>query len=91
MQDVKVDLEDDRFDVTYRPTRVDLEQLLGTVRELGYQPTVVETKVVGTKAGVNEASAERVDLSALPRILADVFVQARKAAKPVLVHFTGPG
>ncbi len=86
MQDVKVDLKDDRFDVTYSPARVNLEQLLKTVRELGYEPRVVETKV-----GVSEDTAERVDLSALPRSLADVFVQARKAGKPVLVHFTGPG
>ncbi len=86
MQDVKVDLEDDRFDVTYSPARVNPEQLLETVRELGYEPKVVETKVA-----VNEATAERVDLSALPKSLADVFVQARKAGKPVLVHFTGPG
>jgi hypothetical protein len=86
VQDVKVDLKDDRFDVTYSPAKVNLEQLLETIRELGYEPRVVETKV-----GVDEDTAERVDLSALPRSLADVFVQARKAGKPVLVHFTGPG
>ena len=55
-------------------------------RDLGYEPKVVETKV-----GVHENTDERVDLSALPRSLADVFAQARKAGKPVLVHFTGPG
>ena len=86
MQDVKVDLEDDRFDVTYSPAGVNLEQLLKTVRELGYNPRVVEAKVLA-----HEDTAERVDLSALPRSLADVFAQAGKAGKPVLVHFTGPG
>ena len=86
MQDVKADLKDDRFDVTYSPARVNLEQLLKTVRELGYDPKVVETKVL-----VNEDTAERVDLSTLPRSLVDVFAQAEKAGKPVLVHFTGPG
>ena len=91
MQDVRVDLEDDRFDITYSPAKVNLEQLLETVRGLGYEPRVVETNAVETKVGANEATTEQVDLSALPRSLADVFVQARKAGKPVLVHFTGPG
>ena len=86
MQGVQVDLQDDRFDVTYSPAKVNLEQLLETVRDLGYEPRVVETKV-----GVNADTVERVDLAALPGSLADVFAQARKAGKPVLVHFTGPG
>ncbi len=81
-----MDLADDRFDVTYSSARVNPEQLLETVRDLGYDPEVVETKV-----GVNADTDQRVDLAALPGSLADVFAQARKAGKPVLVHFTGPG
>ena len=86
MLDVRVDLADDRFDVTYSAAQVGVKQLLETVRGLGYDP-----EVVTTRTGVTEDTVERVDLSLLPKSLADVFAQAKAAGKPVLVHFTGPG
>ena len=82
---MQVDLKDDRFDVTYSPAKVNVEQLLKTVRDLGYQPKIVERKVAVTE------TLERVNTSALPKSLAAVFARAREAHKPVLVHFTGPG
>ena len=82
-----VDLADDRFDVTFDSTLVSVADVLGAIRDLGYDPEVVDTPVVRT------AVADRIDLDAatLPDDLRALFVEAAAKDKPVLVEFSGPG
>lgn len=85
---MQVDLEHDRFDITYDPTRVAVADLLGSIRRLKYEPAVVERPST-TKQGV--ATRVDVDVAELPPELARLFAEARKSRKSVLVHFSGPG
>jgi hypothetical protein len=83
---VQVDLEDDRFDITYDPARVDVDRLLGVIRRLEYEPRVVERA-----HGSGPAVPTRVDVADLPPVLASLFAEARTSGKPVLIAFSGPG
>ena len=83
---MRVDLKDDRFDITYDPTRVGVDRLLGVIRKLEYEPRVVE-RAHGSGPDV----PTRVDVAALPPVLADLLAEARTSRKPVLLAFSGPG
>ncbi len=83
---MQVDLEDDRFDVTYNPREVSSDTLLEAVRKLDYTPQLV------TRAeGGGEAPADQVDAAQLPKELAALFAKARESNKVVLLKFSGPG
>lgn len=81
-----MDLEEDRFDVTYDAGRVATDVLLDVIRKLEYEPVVV-----GSAAGASKSGTTQVDLAALPEELATLFGEARDASKPVLLRFSGPG
>ncbi len=81
-----MDLEKDRFDVTYDAGRVAINALLDAIRKLEYEPVVVESTPGTSKSGTTQ-----VDLGALPEELAKLFGEARDASKPVLLQFSGPG
>lgn len=83
---MQVDLEDDRFDVTYDPKRIAVADLLGAIRKHDYKPVVVERTA---SSGTTEVGS--VDTAKLPAELAELFAEARKANKTVLVRFSGPG
>ena len=80
-----VDLADDRFDVRFDPNRVSAADLLRTIRDLDYEPEVVEAPSDPV------VIAERVDVASLPDSLGELFEQAKKTGRPVLVEFSGPG
>ena len=82
----KVDLKDDRFDVTFNPGRVSVDALLDAIRKLEFEPVVVKSASMASKSGPN-----RVDISTLPEALAKLLAKAGKANKPVLLRFSGPG
>jgi hypothetical protein len=83
---VRVDLKDDRFDITYDPSRVGVDRLLRVIRRLEYEPRVVE-RAQGSGPGVPTC----VDVADLPPVLASLFAEARTSGKPVLLAFSGPG
>jgi hypothetical protein len=83
---VQVDLGDDRFDVTYDGEMTSVDDLLASIQKLEFEPVVVEHEV-GSKADV----VTKIDVAALPDDLRDLFAEAGKAAKPVLIRFSGPG
>lgn len=82
-----MDLADDRFDVTYDPSEVAAEDLLGSIRELGYEPELV----IAAEPATDPDPAAPMDLAQLPRDLATLFARARQTGKPVLLQFSGPG
>lgn len=84
---VDVDLADDRFDVTYDPSRIAAEDLLGSIRELGYEPELV----LAAEPPTDPDPAAPMDLAQLPEDLATLFARARQTGKPVLLQFSGPG
>lgn len=79
-------LEDDRFDISYNPRQTTSASLLETIRQLGYEPEIVETT-----SGAVRAATDRIDLERLPPRMADTFARARRSKKPILVRFEGPG
>ena len=79
--ELRVALADDRFDVRYDPKRVTTDQMLEAVSALGYSPEIV------TGVAPSEAPTERLDTAALP----DVFAEAARENRPVLLDFFGPG
>jgi hypothetical protein len=84
---LKVDLKQDLFHIAYDPERVGPEQMLEAVRSKGFRGKVVP-------GGSSAFSAERKvrwDLARLPEELRWAVDQAKKANKPVLVAFHGPG
>jgi len=84
--EVTVDVADDRFDVRYRPEMIGPFELLAAVRELGYEPLLVERP--GT---ARAALPTRVDVDALPPGLRSVFAEANRAGRPLLLAFSSPG
>ncbi len=82
-----VDLADDRFDVAFDPALVSVDGFLGAIRDLGYEPEVVDAPAERTVV------ADRIDLdgATLPEDLRALFVEAEAEDKPVLVEFSGPG
>ena len=86
MNDVQVDLADDRFDLRYDPTRVSPEAMLAAVRGLGYEPELVE--------GARElppAKSSHVEPSSLPEEIRASFHRAAREDRPVLLDFWSPG
>ena len=82
-----MDLADDRFDVIYDPNKINPEGLLGSIRELGYEPELV----IATEPESEPATTGELDLAQLPEDLAALFARARQTGKPVLLQFSGPG
>lgn len=82
---MRVDLKDDRFDVTHDPKVVAIEAMLEAVEKLGYTPAVV-----AANAGGDAQEIAAVDLSRLPEDLRTLFQRAGEAQKLVLLRFTGP-
>ena len=85
MHAIEVHLADDRFDATFDPTRVSVVELLRTIRDLGYEPALVEAPTEPTVV------AERIDTAALEEDLRALFAEARAKQKLLLVEFSGPG
>ncbi len=84
---MRVDLKDDRFDVTHDPELIAVETMLEAVRKVGYTPEVAAANV-----GVGETHTfAAVDVSRLPEPLRALFQRAGQAEKLVLLRFTGPG
>ena len=86
MKDVQVDLSDDRFDITYSPAEASLDDFLQAIRRLDYDPEVVTSTSIGGKGSVS-----RIDPGVLPAEISEVFAEARRAEKPILFRFSGPG
>ena len=86
VQDVQVDLTDDRFDVSYDSNLVSGDDLLAAIKKLDYEPAVVDS-APGGKGGL----AQDIDTSKLPEDLAALFARARETGKPVLLRFSGAG
>ena len=86
MQAVAVDLQDDRFDVTFDASQVTSAMLLDTVRQCGFEPEVVVAALSPVAA-----SSKVLDLNVLPAELRKLFVDASKAGRLVLLRFSGPG
>lgn len=83
---MKVDLEDDRFDVTYNPKLLSSDALLEAVRKLEFKPELVtHTESSG------ESAIQQIDTTKLPKELGELLGQARAAGKVVLLKFSGPG
>jgi len=85
---VKVDLADDRFDVSYTSDGTTPESLLTTVRNLGFECRIVVVKMSGPDAAV---PVQSIDLQRLPGEFAALFLEARRTDKPVLLDFGSPG
>ena len=85
MHEIEVDLADDRFDVTFDRGRVSTADLLRTIRDLDYEPELVEAP------GEAAVAAEAIDPASLPESMEALFAQAKSQDKPVLVEFSGPG
>ena len=84
-----VDLRDDRFDVVYDAGALTPEDLLATVKKLGFDPDLVATPNSGNE---DKADAEaRLDLTRLPDDIRALFNRAREQRKLVLLRFSGPG
>lgn len=83
---MQVDLEDDRFDVTYSPKELSSDTLLEAVRKLEYKP-----ELVTRTEGGGEKPSDQVDAAQLPKELAALFAKARETNKVVLLKFSGPG
>ena len=81
-----MDLQDDRFDVTFDAKLVTTAQLLATVRKCGFEPKWIESPTNRTSD-----SAKQLELTALPKDLRELFASAATNGKPVLLHFSGPG
>ena len=86
MKDVQVDLSDDRFDITYDPTDASPGDFLEVIEKLEYDPEVVTSPRIGGKGAVS-----RIDPGVLPAEISEVFAEARRAEKPILFRFSGPG
>lgn len=88
----EIDLERDRFDVTYDDRLVTPARILATIQKEGFRATLVEG---GSSSGSTPASsatpAPRRDLSALPAALRRRVEQAREEKKPLLLAFHAPG
>lgn len=72
--------------MSFDPEQVDREELLRTIRELDFEPELVEPP----PPTATEARA-RVDVAELPGELQELFLRARKDDRPVLLDFTAPG
>ena len=86
VRDVQVDFSDDRFDITYNPAEASPGDFLGAIRELDYDPEVVTSTSIGGKDSVTS-----IDPEVLPAEISKVFAEARRAEKPILFRFSGPG
>ena len=72
--------------MSFDSEQVNREKLLQTIRDLDFDPEVVEQPppaAVETKA--------QVDISKLPEELQALFAQAKQQDRPVLLDFTAPG
>jgi hypothetical protein len=85
VNEVAVDLEDDRFDVRFDASRSKVRELLSCIRELGYTPMVVDKSSSDAAPGVTQAA-----LSELPEDVQSVFSKAREG-RLVLLDFFAPG
>lgn len=83
---MQVNLEDDRFDVTFNPKVVTSAALLETIQKLDFKP-----EVVTRERSDGEEAVEQVDASKLSEGLAPLFAKARTSNKVVLLQFSGPG
>ncbi len=59
---------------------------LEAIRELDYDPEVVTSTRIGGKGLVS-----RIDPGVLPAEISEVFAEAKRAEKPILFRFSGPG
>jgi len=71
--------------VTFDPDLVSVDDFLRTIRDLDYEPELVEAPTEQT------VLAERIDTASLPEDLRALFAEAKAEDKPVLVEFSGPG
>jgi len=85
VHEVSVDLASDRFDVTYDPDLVEVEALLSAIRDLDYEPELVEKPVQ------ERAELERIEVASLPARVQDLLSLSEKSGKPLLLEFSGPG
>lgn len=80
------DLNDDRFDVVYDPAAVSVDEMLTSIRDLGYTPTLVTSVTMPPPL-----DGRVVDRADLPPDLARLLDGANAASRAVLLRFTGPG
>ena len=71
--------------MAYDPGEVTPEDLLASIRELDFEPEVIEP-VRETKRAV-----DHIDPAVLQDELAQVFARSRDSGKAVLLRFSGPG
>ncbi len=86
MKDVQVDFSDDRFDISYNPTEASPGEFLEAIRKLDYDPEVVTSTSIGGQNSVTSIVPE-----VLPAEISEVFAEAKRAEKPILFRFSGPG
>jgi hypothetical protein len=64
---------------------VSTADLLRTIRDLDYEPKIVDTPSAPVVV------ADRIDVASLPGSLGELFGNAMDQGRPVLVEFSGPG
>jgi hypothetical protein len=84
VQQIQVDLADDRFDITYDPDRVTVADFLRTIRALDYEPKVAD------RPSKQTVVQERIDPASLPGNSRAWFTEAKTKNKILLVEFSGP-
>jgi len=87
VQDVEVDLEHDRFDVTFDAKLAKAADFVAEIKKIGFDAVVVDPPTTDA-AGAHEATT--LDVEQLPDDLRTLLTQANKANKMVLLQFTGP-
>ena len=85
MQAVAVDLADDRFDITFDGAVIAREDMIASIKAVGFEAVVVPKPEAPT------ATLASVDTSVLPDDLRQLLAKARTDNKLVLLRFTGPG
>lgn len=75
---LSVDLDDDRFDVAYDPSRVSVERMLRSVEDAGYAAQTAEPKA-------------RPPVPALPPSVRSLLAAANSSGRPLLLEFSGAG
>ena len=86
MQQVQVDLANDRFDITFDPLLLTTSTITDTIRELGFEP-----ELVTGAATPPPTAARQLDTSLLPDDVRNLLAKAGAEHKMVLLQFTGPG
>ena len=84
---MQVDLEDDRFVVTFDAKLAQPQQLVAAIKAAGFDAVVVAA-TTNRDAAADEP--EKLDQSKLPDDLVALLTQAAAANKAILLRFTGP-